>query len=91
MFKLVFKNNQTTTFNSLEEMRGFLGITEEEWIKRTNVNKDNTENDYCSITTFGSEEIECMPGDIEFIGWEDATLPESVCNRIELKDVTLTA
>lgn len=30
MFKLVFKNNRTTTFNSLEEMRGFLGITEEE-------------------------------------------------------------
>ena len=30
MYKLVFKNNRTTTFNSLEEMRGFLGITEEE-------------------------------------------------------------
>ena len=30
MYKLVFKNNRTTSFNSLEEMRGFLGITEEE-------------------------------------------------------------
>jgi hypothetical protein len=56
----------------------FLGITEEEWLARTNANgeKDNA----CNITTYGSEELECIPGDLEFLSWGAEDIPETVCD-----------
>jgi hypothetical protein len=60
------------------EITGFLGITEEEWLERINANgeKDNA----CNITTYGSEELECIPGDLEFTGWGEEKIPETVCD-----------
>jgi len=65
------------------EITGFLGITEEEWLARINANgeKDNA----CNITTYGSEELECIPGDLEFTGWGDVNIPAAVCDAGDFK------
>jgi hypothetical protein len=60
------------------EITNFLGITEEEWLARINANgeKDNA----CNVTTYGSEELECIPGDLEFLSWGPEDIPETVCD-----------
>lgn len=60
------------------DITSFLEITEEEWLARTNVN-GATEN-ACNITTTGSEELECITGDLEFTGWGSDGIPETTCN-----------
>jgi len=60
------------------EITSFLGITEEEWLARTNNN--NEKDNACNITTYGSEELECITGDLEFTGWGEEKIPQTVCN-----------
>ena len=63
----------------IKEVTDFLDITEEEWVNRENQNKSSEAN-ACKITTYGSEERECISGDVEFSRWEDLTIPKNICD-----------
>ena len=67
----------------LDEVLDFLGITKEEWNEKTEgstIEKDpNTGENICKVVTKNKDEIECIPGDIKFAGFEDADIAESVC------------
>ena len=66
-----------------DEVRGFLGIDDDEWNKETEgstIEKDeNTGENICKVITNNKDEIECIPGDMKFIGFEDADVVEAVC------------
>jgi hypothetical protein len=63
----------------IKEVTDFLDITEDEWVNRENQNKSSEAN-ACKITTYGSEERECISGDLEFSRWEDLTIPKNICD-----------
>ncbi|HOO68175.1 MAG TPA: DUF5411 family protein [Bacilli bacterium] len=64
---------------TIDKITEFLGITYEEWINRDNVNISE-EEDACSITTYGSEELECITGDLEFVAWGETGIVKTACD-----------
>jgi len=67
---------------SLEEVLTFLGITQEEWIEysgETKIEVDaETGENVCKAQDI-NQEMECITGDLMFIGFEDVTLQNAVC------------
>ena len=49
--------------------------------------EDEEEKNACLITTKGSEEVECITGDIMFGGWGRDNLPETVCDTVTFESI----
>ena len=65
---------------SLDEVLDFLDITKDEWNDKTSdiYGDENADGEkVCNVND--NDELECMPGDLKFVGFEDVTLQNAVC------------
>ena len=74
-------NGVIETKYKLQEVLDFLGITEEEWNKYRDgaeIGLDSSGGKVCK-TGIARDDMECIPGDIKFIGFEDLSVNKDSC------------
>ena len=74
-------NGVIETKYKLQEVLDFLGITEDEWNKYRDgaeIGLDSSGGRVCK-TGIAKDDMECIPGDIKFIGFEDLSVNKDSC------------